>query len=64
MQTIELNNADHAWDFLIKYDIATKNELTLVTGIMGYNWDTCMEVLQWKTGYQDIEQYIDNEIHI
>ena len=49
------------WDLLLQYDIATENELKLVTTINGYNIDTLNDVLYARTGLRSIEQMI-NEI--
>ena len=58
---IEEQNTDHAWDFMTEYGIATEGELQLVTTINGYNWDAIMAVLYVRTGYRDIEQFIEME---
>ena len=49
------------WDLLLQYDVATENELKLVTTINGYNIDTLNDVLYARTGLRSIEQMI-NEI--
>ena len=61
MKTIDLQNVDHAWDFLLKHDIATDKELQLVTHINGYSWESLMAVLEVRTSYHDLEQYIEME---
>lgn len=61
MKTIEQQNIDHAWGFLVAEDIATDKELQLVTHINGYNWEALMAVLEVRTSYKDIEQYIECE---
>ena len=47
------------WDLLYQYDIATENELKLVTSINGYNIDTLNDILYARTGLRDIEQLLD-----
>jgi hypothetical protein len=42
---------------LIDLNIATENELNLITGINGYSIDTLNDVIYYKTGYRDLEQY-------
>lgn len=44
------------WDYLIENGIATKDELTLVTNINGYNMETLNDVIYARTGFHDIEQ--------
>ena len=61
MKTIDLQNVDHAWDFLLEHGIATEGELQLVTKINGYSWDSILGILYVRTGYHDIEQYIEME---
>lgn len=47
------------WDLLSQYNIATENELQLVTTIKGYNIDTLKDVLYVRTGLRNIEQLLD-----
>ena len=47
------------WDFLIDYEIATEDELRLVTSINGYSQDTMEAVLYSRTGYRDFDQWIE-----
>jgi hypothetical protein len=44
------------WWWLIDMEIATMDELKLITGIIGYNTDTLNKVLYYRTGYRDREQ--------
>lgn len=44
------------WDEIVDLEIATEDELKLVTSINGYNEETLNDVLFAKTGYRDIEQ--------
>jgi len=52
---------DETWDYLIERDIATEDELTLITTINGYNIDTLNDVLFVRTSYRSIEQMEDCE---
>lgn len=61
MKTIEQENVDHAWNFIVNEGIATDKELQLVTYINGYNWEALMSVLEVRTGYHDLEQYLEME---
>ena len=50
---------EQVWDLLYQYNIATENELKLVTQINGYNIDSLNDILYARTGLRDIEQLID-----
>ena len=52
---------DKVWDFIIEYEIATQSELELITGINGYKLTVLNDVIYYKTGYRDMEQYLDSE---
>jgi DNA uptake protein ComE-like DNA-binding protein len=47
---------------LIDLNIATENELNLITGVNGYSIDTLNSVIYYKTGYRDLEQYEEAEL--
>lgn len=49
------------WNTIIEYNIATENELMLITSILGYNEETLNQVIYARTGYRDIEQYLESE---
>lgn len=44
------------WDYIIENQIATEEELKLVTCINGYNEDTLNSVIYARTGYHNMEQ--------
>ena len=48
------------WEEIINNGIATEEELQLITGINGYNEESLNDVIYYKTGYRDIEQYLEN----
>lgn len=48
-------------DYLLNYEIATHDEISLVTSIMGYNLDALEGILFSKTGYRTLEQIKDYE---
>ena len=50
---------EQVWDLLYQYDIATENELQLVTTINGYSIDSLNDILYARTGLRDIEQLLD-----
>jgi hypothetical protein len=47
------------WDYLLENEIATQDELELITNINGYNVETLNDVLYAKTGYRSIDQLDD-----
>jgi|APSaa5957512576_1039674.scaffolds.fasta_scaffold122529_2 hypothetical protein len=50
MDTLEL------WDYLIDREIATREELSLVTNIIGYSVESLLKVLYARTGYNSVKQ--------
>ena len=50
---------EQVWDLFIQYDIATENELRLVTTINGYSIDSLNDILYARTGLRSIEQLLD-----
>lgn len=48
------------WDWLLAMEIATIEELKLITGINGFTIETLNDVLYYRTGYRDREQF-ENE---
>lgn len=49
------------YDFLLENDIATTNEINLVTHINGYNKQALIDIIEVRTGY-NFDQYIEYEI--
>jgi len=47
--------------FLVEHEIATDNEIRLVTCITGYNQKTLEDILDVRTGYNCFQQYIKSE---
>ena len=47
---------DKLWDYIIETQIATEEELKLVTCINGYNEDALNSVIYARTGYRSMEQ--------
>ena len=50
---------DRIWDYLIEYEIATEDELRLVTDVSGYSDRTLEAVIYARTGYNDLEQLME-----
>lgn len=49
------------WDYLLENEIATENELRLITNINGFSVETLNQVLYSKLGYRDLNQYLECE---
>lgn len=49
------------YDFIVDYSIATNNEVELVTHINGYNLKALNDIIEVRTGYHDMDQYIECE---
>lgn len=47
------------WENLVKYGIATDEEIRLVTNINGLNIEALNDILFTRTGYRDWEQFIE-----
>jgi hypothetical protein len=47
---------DYMWDRIVDLNIATQEELELITSINGYNIESLNDVIYVRTGYRDIEQ--------
>ena len=47
------------WEKIVDFGIATDDELSLVTCLNGYTEETLNDVVYARTGYRDLEQYID-----
>ena len=45
------------YDKLIYHNIATEEEIRLVTSINGWNLETFNDILYSRTGFRSIEQY-------
>ena len=51
------------WVWLVESEIATDEELKLITGINGYSIETLNDVLFYRTGYHSREQMEGKEIN-
>ena len=49
-------NIESVWELLVDMEIATDEELQLITSINGYNIDALNDVIYVRTGYHDIDQ--------
>lgn len=50
---------DEFFDFLVEYEIATEDEIRLVTDINGYNEETLNDILYARTGNRSVEQFLE-----
>lgn len=62
MRNYNLEDENDVWSILVEYEIATEEELELVTNINGYNMKTLNDVIYVRTAYRDIEQLIEYDI--
>ena len=55
---MELNKI---FEYLEDMEIATGDEIRLVTAINGWNEETANDILYARTGYRNLEQYTEYE---
>lgn len=55
------DNKEALWQEIINNDIATNNEIQLVTDINGYSIKTLNDIIFSRTGYRTLEQYLSSE---
>jgi len=55
-------SVEDMWDFLLEYNIATEEELQLVTDIDGYNKKSLTDILYVREGYKEFNDYYKSEI--
>lgn len=53
-------NIDQVWQLLLDYDIATENELNLVTNINGYKIESLESIIYARTGLNSVDQLLDD----
>lgn len=49
-------------NILIGVGIATEDEIILVAKINGYNEETVNDILYVRTGYRDLDQFLDDTL--
>ena len=47
------------WDLIVDLNIATDDEINLVTDINGYSEETLMDIIYARTGLRSLEQVFD-----
>jgi hypothetical protein len=55
------NELNIIYDFIVDYEIATADEIRLVTCITGWNKHSLNDIIEVRTGYKDMEQYEEAE---
>lgn len=58
---IYVHDLDLIFDFIVDYEIATSEEIRLVTCITGWNQRSLNDIIEVRTGYKDMEQYKEAE---
>ena len=56
---MDIENA--IYNFIIELEIATEEEVNLVTDICGYNEEALNDIIYARSGYHDMEQYCECE---
>lgn len=51
---------DQAWRIIFEYEIATEEELKLVTSINGYKLESLESIIYTRTGLNSINQLVDD----
>lgn len=54
-------NTEQVWNYLEDHEIATNEELVLITNINGYSVETLESVIYARTGYNSIDQLIEED---
>ena len=52
---------EELWDYLTGYNVATENEIRLVTSINGTNLDSLESILYSRVGYRSLDQVKEME---
>ena len=52
-------NTDQAFQFLVDFELATEQEIQLVTKINGYSMEQLENILYVRTGYRSFDQYVE-----
>lgn len=51
-----MEKLEQLWNMLEYYEIATEDEIRLVTDINGYNEKALLDILYCKTGYRNLNK--------
>lgn len=55
-------NKNNKWNMILDHNIATEDELKLVTSIIGFNDEALDGVVYAREGYHTVEDYADSEL--
>lgn len=56
-----MNKLNEIFDFIVEWNIATEEEIKLVTNINGWNEDSLNDIIYVRSGYRDMKQYKESE---
>ena len=56
-----MKDLEKQWKLIVALNIATQQELELITQINGYKVETLNQVIWARCGYHNLEEYIENE---
>lgn len=54
-------DVNEIYQYMIDCEMVSKEALSIITSINGYNEDTLNDVLYYVSGYHDIKQYLEYE---
>ena len=57
IRTLYRETRDELWDYMLSHDIATEEEMILVTYINGFRLDVLESILYARTGYDNLKEY-------
>lgn len=60
IKRFNIMNIDQTWQLLLDYEIATENELHLVTNINGYKIETLESIIYARTGLNSVDQLVED----
>ena len=61
VEKYKMDKLNEIFDFIIEWEIATEDEIQLVTKINGWNEESLNDIIYVKTGYRDMEQMKESE---
>lgn len=56
-----MEEINEIWDFIIDYNIASEETLSIITSINGYSVETLNDVIYAATGYRSMDQFLGEE---
>ena len=58
-----MDKIDEYYDYLVDYNVATEDEISLLFNINGRNIDTLNSILYARTGLRSLEQWREIELN-